>query len=178
MLITLFIHLLFLQILEFILQCKSFVSSSFKSLTFFSSRFFFFFFFFHYGFSNNFTFALCLSLFRGFSFLFFSLKSRSTQRRLLWLTHFYHFASFHDLLLYWYFTNKTYISLLIFVATVGNIKSCLIFHAIIIHPAEIFWKERSINVLINLCISFEVFHAPWEIINNFRYISVFQLQFV
>ena len=93
---------------------------------------------------------------------------------------------FQNLLFYWHFTNKMYIFLLIFVACVGNIKSHLTFHTIIIRPTEIFWKERSINVLINMCISFEVFLEPRqmfivfknEIINNFRCILVFQWQFL
>ena len=144
--------LIFLQTLEFVhFICKSFVSSSLKSFAFFIK-----FLFFDCSFSNNFALALCFSLFWWFAFLFFSLKSRSRQWR-WWLTGFYHLISFHNLLFYQHFTNKMYIFLLSFVATVGNIKSQLTFHTIIIHPTEIFWKEGSVSVSISLCISFKVF---------------------
>ena len=140
--------------------------------------------FFHCNFSNNFTLTLCFPLFWQFSFLIINLGSRSRQRR--WLTRFYHFASFQNLLHYWHFTNKTHIFFLIFVVSVCNLKSYLTFHTIIIHPIEIFWKEQSVNVLINLCICSEVFLESREmfvvfnnkIINNSRCIFAFQWQFV
>ena len=55
-----------------------------------------------------------------------------------------------------------------------------------IHPTEIFWKKHSINVLTNLCISFEMLLQPLEmfvvfnnkIIGNFRCTLLFQWQFV
>ena len=90
-----------------------------------------------------------------FPSLFFSLGSRS--RQCMWLIRFYHFASFHNLLFYHHFTNKKYIFLLIFVISVGNIKSYLTFHTIIIHPTKIFWNKHSVDVMINLHIYFEVF---------------------
>ena len=87
-----------------------------------------------------------------------------------------------SLLFYQHFTNKMYIFLLIFVASVGNIKRDLTFHTIIIHPTEIIWKDRNVSLLIKLCISFEVFLMPRKvfvvfnnkIINNFRCILEFQ----
>ena len=105
--------LIFLNTLEFIhFIYKSFVFSSLKSLALFSSRFFFI---------NNFTLTLCFSRFWQFAFLFFSRGSRS--RQWIWLIRFYHFASFHNLLFYQHFRKKMYIFLLIFVASVSNIKS-------------------------------------------------------
>ena len=148
--------------------------------------FFVAFLFIHSNFSNNFTLALCFSLFWWFIFLFFSLERRSRWQRWLCLTRFYHFASFHDLLFHRHFMNKMYSFLLIFVATLGNIKSHLTFHTIIIHPTEIFRKEHSVNVLINLFISYKVFLELQEmfvvfnkkIINSFRCVLVFQWQFI
>ena len=111
---------------------------------------------------------------------FFNIGSRKRWRR-CW-TCFYHFTSFHNLLFYQHFTNKMYIFLLIFVASVGNIKRDFTFHTIVIHPTEIFWKERNVSLLIKLCISFEVFLTPRKIFvvfnnkitNNFRCILEFQ----
>ena len=100
--------------------------------------------FFHCNFSNNFTRVLCFSLFWRFAFLFFSLGSRSRRRR--WLTHFQHFTSSH-LLVCQHFRNKVYVFMLIFVASVGNIKSRLTFHTTIIYLTEVFSKESSVNVL-------------------------------
>ena len=135
--------LIFLRALKFIhFICKSFVSSFYVS-------------FFSLQFSNNLTLVFCFSLFWQFTFLFLSLRRRS--RRWRWLTNFYHFTSFHNLLFYQHFTKNMYIFLLIFVDSIGNTKSDLTFHTIIINPTKIFWKERSVNVLMNLHISIEVF---------------------
>ena len=96
--------------------------------------FFITFLFFHYNLKNNFKFALCFSL-------LFTLKSMSRQRWLFWLTYFYHFASFWNLLFYQNFANKMRIFVLIFIATVDNIKSHLKFYSIIIYPTETFWRS-------------------------------------
>ena len=136
--------LIILQALEFIHTiCKSFVPSSIKRLAFFHHLSFF-----NCNCSNNFAFALCFSLFWWFTFLFFSVECRSRRHRWLWFTRFYPFTSFHGLLFYQHFINKIYILFFIFLATAGNNKSLFTFHAIIIHPTEIFWNKRSVNVLI------------------------------
>ena len=116
---------------------------------------------------------------------FFSLRSGSRSRR-MWWTCFQYFASFNNLLFYRHFTNEMYIFLLIYVATISNIKSQLASHAVIVHSPEIFWKEQSINVMVNYSISFEVILEIQEmfvvlnnkIINNFRCILVIHRQFV
>ena len=116
--------LIFLQTLEFIrFICKLFVPTSPKSLAFFITVFFF-----YLQFKQQFhTRAFAFLFFWRFAFLFFSLGSRSRWRRWLWLTRFYHFTSFHNHLFYWHFTNKMYIFLLIFLASIGNIKATLLF---------------------------------------------------
>ena len=141
MLFMLFIYL-FLQTLEFIyFICKSFVSGLHTSLAIF---------FLHFFFSKQFQekYYTCAFLFSFFvlHFFFFSLESRSQSRR--W-TRFYHFTSLNNLILYQHFTIEIYIFLLIFVATISNIKSQLAFHIIIVHPTEVFQNEQGGNVLVN-----------------------------
>ena len=147
-----------------------------KSLVFFSSCFIFFIAILATISHSRFAFLF----FDRLHSCFFNVGSRK-RRRSCW-TRFYHFTSFHSLLFYQHFTNKMYIFLLIFVASVGNIKRDLTFHTIIIHPTEIIWKDRNVSLLIKLCISFEVFLMPRKvfvvfnnkIINNFRCILEFQ----
>ena len=140
--------------------------------SFYTSRFFF-----PCNFSSNITLALFFSLI-WIALPFFSLRIRSKKGSRQW-TRFYHFARLDNLLFYRHLTNEMHIFLLIFVATISNIKSQLASHTVIIHPREIFWKQQSGNVLINQSISFELFLDLRElfIVFNNKTIKQFQLHF-
>ena len=113
---------------------KSFIYRLHKSLTFSSLCFFFF---------NTILVTVSYSrfpfLFCGLHFFFFSLELRRRTRWWQWARS-YHFASFDNVLFYWHFTNEMYIFLLIFVASISNIKSQLASYAVIVHPTETFWR--------------------------------------
>ena len=131
MLLTLFIYLFFYK------RWNLYVSYTNRSLRSKVLPFFHRVSLFYCNFRNNFTLALSFALFWWLAFLFCNLRSRSRRQR-CWWTHFYHLASFHNLLLYQHFANKMYIFFLVFVAAKGNIKSYLAFHTVIVHPTEIF----------------------------------------